>query len=160
MLCLLPNKVYWLVPFFCMSLLFTLFGQQTDFVVLSSPSELNLVPGEEQKISLSFRIKEGFHIQADEVKDENLIPSHLIFEHSPELTIGEPIFPQSKEFWMEGSEEALLVFSDLMEITVPINSPPSVDGIVLKGILHYQACDASKCYFPRNLEFVLKLNID
>jgi hypothetical protein len=160
MLCLLPNKVYWLVTSLCLSLLSPLYGQQTDFVTLTSPSELHLASGGEQKISLSFRIKEGFHIQADQVKEENLIPSLLSFETSPDLSIGEPVYPQSKEFWMDGSEESLLVFSDIVEITVPIIFSTSAEGIVLKGKLHYQACDASKCYFPRNLEFVLRLNIE
>lgn len=158
---LLPNKIFilWLILFLHLNA--PVQAQGPSFVQLNREPEFTIASGEEQHISLSFLIKEGYHIQADQVKDENLIPSVLSIDASDELIIGDPVFPQAVEFRMKGVEEALLVYSDVLEINVPIRTVKSVEkgAFLIKGTLHYQACDASKCYFPRDLNFIMEINI-
>jgi hypothetical protein len=156
-----PNKIFilWLVLF--LPLCFKIQAQEISFVQLNKELEFTLSPGEEQEILLSFLIKDGFHIQANQVKDENLIPSSLIFDHHKDLLIGIPAFPPTVEFRMEGAEEDWHVYSDILEINVPVKilNTSEKREIVIKGKLHYQACDASKCYFPRDLPFNIKINL-
>jgi len=158
---LLPNKIFilWLILFLYPNA--PVQAQEPSFVQLNRKPEFTIASDEEQHISLSFLIKEGYHIQADQVKDENLIPSVLTVDASDVLIIGDPIFPPSIEFRMKGVEEALQVYSDVLEINVPVKTAKSVKkGLYhIKGTLHYQACDDSKCYFPRDLNFIMEINI-
>jgi hypothetical protein len=103
-------------------------------------------------------IKDGFHIQADKVRDENFIPTVLTFEEQDEIVIGDPVFPNADEFYMEGAEEPIVVFGRVLKIQVPITVLDfKKDMINVKGKLHYQACDEKKCYFPRDLNFTVKI---
>lgn len=158
---LLPNSICisWLVLF--LSFTGTLPGQKTAFVQLKGDTEFTISAGQETQIQLSFLITEGFHIQAQQVNDENLIPSVLSFEAPDGLVLGDPVFPQADELEMKGEEEAWLVFSDLLEIKVPVTiAKPAEKGTYLvKGNFYYQACDDAKCYFPRDLPFSMNINI-
>lgn len=159
----LTNKTYllWLILVIFLS---PAQGQEPSFVQLHEEPEFTIVAGEEQFVPLSFLIKEGYHIQADQVKDENLVPSVLSMEASNpnEVTMGNPVFPPPVEFWMDGVEEPLLVFSSILTVNVPLKTAKSTEKgeLSIKGKLHYQACDVSKCYFPRDLPFVMKINIE
>lgn len=135
--------------------------QEPSFVQLNREPEFSVVSGEQQHISLSFLIQEGYHIQANLVKDENLIPTVLTIDTSDVVIFGDPIFPEAVEFSMKGKEEALHVYSDVLEINIPIKTVKSVEKgeFSMHGKLHYQACDDSKCYFPRDLHFIIKINI-
>jgi hypothetical protein len=154
------------ISFFWLILLLPLHAsvqaQETSFVqLMTSEPEFKIVSGEEQHILLSFLIKEGYHIQANQVEDESLIPSVLSIDAPDELIIGDPVFPQAAEFRMKGAEEALHVYNDVLKIKVPVKTVKSVEKrlFLLKGQLHYQACDAYKCYFPRDLQFTMSINI-
>lgn len=150
----------WLMLF--LSLDVQVHAQETAFVQLKGDLEFTITSGEETHIPLSFLINEGYHIQANGVKDENLIPSVLSFDASDELILGDPVFPQAVEFRMKGEEESWLVYSDVVEINVPVRVVESVGrgAYLIKGTLHYQACDDAKCYFPRDLDFSMKINVE
>lgn len=136
-------------------------AQEPSFVQLNKEPEFSVASGEQQHISLSFLIKEGYHIQAYQVKDENLIPTVLSIDASDEMILGDLIFPEAVEFRIKGREEALHVYNDVLEVNVPIKILKSVEKgeFFINGKLHYQACDDSKCYFPRDLHFIMKINI-
>lgn len=150
----------WLMLF--LSLKVQVHAQETAFVQLKEDPEFTIVSGEETYLQLSFHIREGYHIQANRVNDENLVPSVLTFNASDGLILGDPVFPQALEFRMKGEEEAWLVYSDVVEINVPVRVVETVDmgTYLVKGTLHYQACDHAKCYFPRDLPFSMKIKVE
>lgn len=155
------NKISYLWLILFMYLQTPVHAQKHSFVQLKSEPIVTIASGEERNISLFFIITEGYHIQADQVKDENLIPSVLSFDASEEIIIGDPVFPKPEEFKMNGVEEALPVFSDVLEIIVPVKAEKSLGKeVFVKGNLHYQACDESQCFFPRDLEFNMKINFE
>lgn len=133
--------------------------QESSFVQLNVAPEFSITPGKQKYISLSFFIKEGYHIQAHQVKHENLIPTKLNMDTSDVVIFGNPIFPEAVEFRMKGSDEVLQVYRDTLVIDVPIMSVKSVEKekFPINAKLFYQACDNSKCYFPRELFFIMKL---
>lgn len=160
---LLPNKTLILWLFLPLFLKISDPGQEKAFVKLKEEPEYTFIAGQENHIQLSFLIREGYHIQAYQVKDENLIPSELTFEESDTLIFpGDPVFPEAVEFRMKGTEEAMDVYSDLLEIKVPLRTFKYLErgAYLIKGKLHYQACDDVKCYFPRDLPFTMKINIE
>jgi hypothetical protein len=151
----------WIRISFCFSWLWLSFVQPMQaqhFVELIEPHEITLAQGEKHIVSLNFLIKEGFHIQADKVRDKNFIPTVLTFEDRDDIHLGDPVFPKADEFHMEGAEEPMVVFGQELEIQVPITVLDfKKDIIPLEGKLYYQACDEKKCYFPRDLNFKLKV---
>jgi hypothetical protein len=152
-----------ILVFYFFILPFTVFAQveQRRFVELKSEPELRLAPGEEKQLIVSFLIKAGYHIQANRVNDENLIPTKLSFESAEGLIIGDPVYPDADEFKMEGVKEPLAVFGDTLEIQVPVRiaKPMDKEKILIKGQLYYQPCDASKCYFPRAFDFSVSIGV-
>lgn len=158
-LLLIKSFILWLILFLQMTA--PVYAQGPSFVQLKGEPEFTIESGKEQHILLSFLIKEGYHIQADQVKDENLIPSVLSIDTADHLIISDPIFPAAVEFKMKGVEEDMYVYSDILEINIPVKAVKSggKGAVLVKGNLHYQACDAYKCYFPRDLPFTMKINI-
>lgn len=161
MSCLPRNNI--LLFGFILILHVNVFAQVQDrrFVELKDKPEFTISPGEEKQLSLSFLIKEGYHIQAHQVMDENLIPSVLTFEASEEVIIGDPIYPQADELKMEGVKEALAVYGDVLRIKVPVRTANPVEKgtFLIKGKLYYQPCDAYKCYYPRELNFSRRITV-
>ncbi|MGM0582359.1 MAG: protein-disulfide reductase DsbD domain-containing protein [Bacteroidota bacterium] len=135
------------------------YAQESSFVQLLKAPEYFAEEG--KYISLSFLIKEGYHIQANQVKDENLIPTVLSFDESDKLKLGEPIFPQTVEFKMKGQKTTWFVYKDTLDIKVPVKNIKSEEKkrYSINGKLYYQACDDYKCYFPRGLNFIMKIDM-
>ena len=62
---------------------------------------------------------------------------------------------------MEGVKETLAVFGDVLDIKVPVSTSKAMEKgtYFINGILYYQACDASKCYFPHELDFSMRIMV-
>lgn len=122
---------------------------------------LGIPAGEKSTVFVSFKIKEGYHIQADQVNDENLIPASLTMESTDVLTFLEPEYPEHEDFKLRNTDEILWVFSNEFSIKIPVKVNKSVEpGIYsAEGALYYQACDDYRCLFPRNLKFKLKVRV-
>jgi hypothetical protein len=158
---LLQNNIFLLSLILFLQLKALAPAQEPFFVQLNREPEFFLASGDQQHISLSFLIKEGYHIQANQVKDENLIPTLISFYAADGFILGDPIFPEAVEFRMKGKEQALHVYDDVLEINVPIQKvmPVEKGTFPINATLHYQACDDFKCYFPRDLHFIMKIII-
>lgn len=134
----------------------------TGFIQLEGVNAMQLAAGEEGRIKISFRIKDGYHIQANRINDENLIPAQLTFELREQgITPGEPVFPAMKMLTIEGAENHFWVFDEILEVEVPVKVDvnQNTGAYLMKGILQYQACDDGKCFLPRALEFDLVLTV-
>jgi Thiol:disulfide interchange protein DsbD, N-terminal len=135
---------------------------ETDpIVVVQDQQEWELAPGESKVIIASFIIKDGYHIQADKVSDENLIPTSIKIESSKDFKIKDPVYPVPEEFLMTGVSEPLLVFSGVLEIRLPVKIYQLAEkGLyAVECVLRYQACDSRQCLFPRELPFTVNLKI-
>ncbi|MGK7390719.1 MAG: protein-disulfide reductase DsbD domain-containing protein [Candidatus Cyclobacteriaceae bacterium M2_1C_046] len=153
------NQILWFILFLNINIVY---AQEASFIKLVGEPEFTISSGDEKEISLVFLIKEGYHIQAAEVKDENLIPSVLSFDSPDEMIIEDPVYPKPIEFRMKDVEESLLVYSDVLEIHTSVKALNSTDrgAYIVNGKLYYQACDDFKCFFPRNFNFKMIINIE
>ena len=138
-------------------------GQSTkkeiQFAEFTGPVKVNLVSGEKTILTLQFKINDGYHIQSNDVGDEFLIPTSMIFEPTKLLSIGDPVYPNARLFHIENSDTPFWVFSESIEIELPIiNLEQTEELLVIKGILHYQPCDSKRCFYPRDLPFEIEVN--
>lgn len=134
---------------------------QNHFVKVINHKDWHLGKGDNKSIRISFMIQNGFHIQADKVVDDNLIPTTLNLISPEELLVGEPIFPAPARFHFINESNIMSVFSGVLEVLIPIKTQQSIKTgrYRLVGVLDYQACDSVKCYFPRKLDFVIPVEI-
>ncbi len=156
MLCLLRNSFLC----FCFMALSAV-AQETEFVSLRPLKEIVVKPGEKKSMELYFKVREGYHIQADSQHVKELIPTALSFAKVEGIRMENMKYPDPKMFYMEGVQDPLPVFGGEVLISVSIQATKAVpkNTYTLKGELAYQACDAKKCYFPRSLSFTVPVQV-
>ena len=137
------------------------FGQVTNELVKVNVSKVIVQAGRQSMISVSVEVKEGYHIQAHAAKDEFMIPTTLEIEGGKEFVIKGQIFPSSKKFKLEGTDQYLDVYEGRFEIhTFFIAQKETQKNVYhLNGKLNYQACDSVRCLFPRTVEFSIYVDV-
>ncbi len=117
--------------------------------------------GENNRVEIGVHVKEGYHIQANRVKDESLIPTTLEIKNNEFLTISKQEFPPSKQFKLEGTDSSLLVFDGkfLIKLLVSPGKHAPIGKYDLTARLRYQACDSSSCFFPRDIDFLIPIEV-
>jgi hypothetical protein len=116
--------------------------------------------GEPGTFNLSVEIKEGYHIQSHEVKDE-LIPTTIQFNSLPGFTFTEVAFPPPKKFKLEGTESNLDVYDGKFNVKVSFTTDPKIRRGKHNptGKFKYQACDSVRCLFPKSIDFSFNVEV-
>lgn len=136
--------------------------QQQQLVSLRSSSVVRLKAEGEAVASLSFQIRPGYYIMPQEVEDDNLIASQLHVEADPAFRSAPARFPPAVAKQVSWSSEPLMILTDTFSAIVSLSLQKAMPAgrYLLEGRLYYQACDAVKCYFPRELSFPLTVIVD
>lgn len=142
-------------------LAFVIAGISPPEIVTISVSETTIYAGRSNKVEISVNVEDGYHIQANKVNDESLIPTTLEIKANEFITIHMQEFPPSKKFRLEGSDSSLLVFDGKFQIKLFVNPGKNVPKgkYVLTAKLRYQACDSSRCFFPRSIDFSIPVEV-
>ena len=113
-------------------------------------------------ISLTFKVKQGFSIMANELKNDNFLPAEMLITGNQTLQFGKAAFSSSHKKYLNGSSESVQVFSGNFTVNIPytVTMTNGVDGYAPEGLLFYQTCDDNKCYFPRELAFEVNIQTD
>ena len=128
-------------------------------IVSVSVNETILTPGEKSVAIIRVKVKEGYHIQANKVTNESLIPVSLETTPNRLFLINKPLFPTNKFFRLEGTEESLNVFDSIFTIQLPVKAMVTTNKgkYFVKARIRYQACNAKTCLFPRTFDFELPI---
>jgi len=112
-------------------------------------------------VSIWVEIKMGYHVQANKVDDESLIPTTLEVSSVEGITIGQQEFPRTKPFKLEGTDSFLNVYDGKFPIKLSVSSVAEMKTgtYVLAAKLHYQACDSKSCLFPRAVDFSIPIEV-
>jgi hypothetical protein len=135
-------------------------AQTTDMVTLEFPPEVRIPIGESVEIDIEVTVKEAFHLQANPVNDDFLIPTTVEIKPQEDIIPGTPIYPPGKLFMLEDASDTLLVYDGTVPIKLPIRVLPAAhpEEYALEGELHYQACDSLRCFAPRSISFTIPIN--
>ncbi|MEM8889938.1 MAG: protein-disulfide reductase DsbD domain-containing protein [Bacteroidota bacterium] len=123
------------------------------------PEESELIQNQDcQSVRLSFQIEEGYYIQANEVFNENFIPTQIQLENQLPIEIQKILFPKA-EIILLGGIERIAVFRGKIEVWIEFESHTwsSIPIDQLQGSILFQACNKQKCFFPRSLAFELPM---
>ena len=135
--------------------------QLSSDIVTIHVAESIVYNGESNRIEIEVSVKEGYHIQANEVNDEALIPTTLQIENNAFLVISKQEFPPGKQFKLEGADNLLDVYDGEFRIKLFLEpvQPAAESKHVLKARLRYQACDSKRCLFPRTIDFLIPVEV-
>ena len=136
-------------------------GQVSEELVKVNVPNVTVQAGKQSVISVSVEVKSGYHIQANAVKDEFIIPTTLEINGGKEFIIQKQIFPPAKKFKLEGADQYLDVYDGRFEIQTFFIAQKKTQKNVhhLNGKLNYQACDSVRCLFPRTIEFSIEVDV-
>ena len=150
----------WLIIFLLNN--FTVSKQiKADEIVKVNVPKVIVKAGRHSEINVSIEIKNGYHIQAHEVRDEFLIPTTLEINGSKEFIIKKQVFPSSKKFKLKGTDKYLDVYDGKFEIRTFFTTQKETQRNIhhLNGKFNYQACDSIRCLFPRSIKFLIDVDV-
>jgi len=151
---------YWLFMFLAV---FTDLNAQSksDQIVKINVPNVTVYAGQSSVIILNVEVKEGYHIQADKVNDEFLIPTTLEITTNEKIKPGEQLFPAAKKFKLDGTNDLLNVYDGSFEIRIPFSTHRGIQKgkVYIEAKFRYQACNFKSCLFPRTIDFTIPLTI-
>ena len=95
--------------------------ESADILKITVP-EIVVYAGKSSVIKMEIEIKKGYHIQANKVNDELLVPTTIEINEDKNITTGRQEFPPSKKFKLEGTDDFLDVYDGAFEIRIPFKT--------------------------------------
>ncbi len=133
----------------------------TPAIVTINVTESIIHVGVSAMIPISVEVKDGYHIQANGVNDESLIPTTLEVSDNKNIIINKQEFPPGKQFKLEGTDSFLNVYDGKFLIKLfisPVAKAPT-GKCNLGAKLRYQACDSKSCLFPKVIDFLIPVEV-
>lgn len=108
--------------------------------------------GETFTLTLTVRVRPGYHLNSDAPLEDYLIPARLVWDAAPFEVLGVE-FPEPELVRYEYSESPISVFSGEFVIKTTLRAPAKPPGAIeLRGKLRYQACTDKACLAPTSLD--------
>lgn len=136
-------------------------ARETTIVTIIDQKPVTIVKGQVTELTVTAKIKKGFHIQANPASDEFLIPTILTMQTSEGIATGEPVYPPGQPYRLKGSTDDLLTYEDevMIRVSVEVMDSAPAGNASLTGKLRFQPCDDRKCLFPRSVPVVIPVKI-
>ena len=112
----------------------------------------------QQKTAIMVRIDlpAGLHVYGQPIPS-GYVPTTVSIRGPETVEIGEPIYPATKPFKVDGLDEQFFVFEGDVEIEVPIlSSEHQSETVQFEIAVGYQACDDKTCFLPQTVNLTLE----
>jgi thiol:disulfide interchange protein DsbD len=136
-----------------------LYSQQY-VTVTASASKKDFMVSEPVKINVKASIQEGYHINANKISDEDLIPTTISVESS-DLKLSKTSWPSAKKYKFSFSETEMDVYEGSITIGLTLKAGKDLKPgkYEVSGAVNYQACNDRACFPPKNAEFSVTVTI-
>jgi thiol:disulfide interchange protein DsbD len=133
---------------------------QQYVTVSANASKKDFMVSEPVKINVKATVQEGFHINANKISDEDLIPTTIKVE-SADFKLSKTSWPSAEKYKFSFSETELEVYAGTVNIglTLKANKNLKPGKYDISGALNYQACNDRACFPPKNAEFSVTVTI-
>jgi DsbC/DsbD-like thiol-disulfide interchange protein len=113
--------------------------------------------GETFKAALSLMIGPGWHINANPVNDDFLVPTTVDLSGDPNFKLIKLVYPAPFTAKFDFSEADAVIYSGsaLFGMLIKANDRVPPGTYKLKGSLMYQACNEKACLAPETIGFEL-----
>ncbi len=116
-----------------------------------------LHPRQRSFIYVNLELDEGLHVYGDPIPD-GYVRTEVHATGTEGLEFGEPQFPPTKPFKIEGIDDQFHTFDGKVEIVVPVVSTIREEGAAeIELTVRFQACTDDMCYLPRTEKLRLEL---
>jgi hypothetical protein len=118
--------------------------------------------GQSAPVTLTFRIKPGFHVNSNKPMSPELIPTELKFLPPEDLVIAKVQYPAGvlTSFPFDPNEKLSVYSGDVIIRAMVLPAPNAAAGnYTVHAELKYQACDNSACYPPKKLPVAFDVKI-
>jgi thiol:disulfide interchange protein DsbD len=118
--------------------------------VFAYPSLSSVPGGGSIDIAVVLKMKLHWHVNANKVSDEYLIPTSVSVEPPEGMTLRAVVYPAGVEKKLSFSDQALRLYEDEAYIGVRLDASPEAPpgDRVVKLSVTYQPCDNEKCIAP------------
>lgn len=118
-------------------------------------------PGETFKVAVELKINGGWHINANPVNDEFLLPTTLTMEENSGLKILQTSYPKPKTGKFEYSEAELQIYSTeaLLGLLVKAEEDLAPGALKLRLKINYQACNDRFCLPPKEISLEIPVAV-
>ncbi|TWT58119.1 Cellobiose 2-epimerase [Thalassoglobus neptunius] len=109
-------------------------------------------------VAVVIQIAPGWHVNANPARPKFIIPTTLSVASPEGFELTDIVYPQGKDFQLEGIDEALSVYEGsaiiLGELMIPQDA---AENVSISLNLRYQACDSQTCEMPLTMTLSGKL---
>lgn len=111
------------------------------------PEQVHLAAGKASTVALHFRVTEGMHINSNKPHDEFLIPTTFSIPSGNGVRLESTNYPAGSDISLPSMPKMKLsVYSG--EFVVQTRMVAAAGNHLIKGTLHFQACNMSQCLPP------------
>lgn len=132
-----------------------------DYVkVTASPIKKEFTASENIKINVKASVQEGYHINANKIADEDLIPTSIKVNEG-DFKLIKTNWPAAENYKFSFSETELQVFAGSINIGLNLKAKKDIKPgkYEVSGSVHYQACNDRACFAPKDAEFTASFTI-
>jgi len=128
----------------------------TGYVSLS-----NVPQGGNAQLAVEIVIRAPWHINANRVTEDFLVPTDVAFELPAGVTLRGVVYPAGAEKKLDFAESALRLYDGTVRVGAVIDVAPDAatgEATVLARVT-YQACDNEKCLLPQTIDVPITVRI-
>ncbi len=127
-----------------------------SWIQYTGPQTATVTAGKPTTLTLTFRVKSGFHVNSHKPTSDLMIPTRLGVAEMAGLNVMAVDFPPGQDYaFSYDPKTKLSVYSGDFALTVHLVAKRGTQK--LDGLLRYQACDHAACYPPKSLPFTVTL---
>ena len=121
----------------------------------------NAIPGKEYELTLVLEVAEGWHINANPVTFDFLIPTKLTLNKTSALRLASVSYPKGKSYQFAGLEKPLVVYEKTVRIPfrVAVARGATPGSLAATGQVSVQECDDKTCLAPSQIPVRFALEI-
>lgn len=112
-----------------------------------------VAPGSKTTLTITLNVEPGFHVNANDPGDENLIPLTLTMNAPAKkagVSLGKTVYPKPITIPSPMGKGEARVHEGQVTISVPVTVAKTATGkTTLTGKLRLQGCNESTCYPPK-----------
>lgn len=120
---------------------------------LVPPPTARIEPGGETVVTLTLRIRPGYHVNSNKPNEDYLIPTRLSWDAAP-LELKSVDYPAGESVKYDFSDKPLSVYSGKLVIRSTFAAPETIPAGLneIKGKIRYQACNDKACFAPVSID--------
>lgn len=114
------------------------------------PEQVHIAAGKSAAIALHFRVVDGMHINSHAPQDNFLIPTSFSIPAGEGVRLESANYPAGTDFALPAAPKTKInVYSG--EFTIETRMAATPGNHLVKGVLHFQACNETQCLPPQTI---------